>query len=168
MTDLFWDLATSTPVLMAIGLVMAAAFVVAHVPLLERIWPQAYAYSKAASLVQVLAAAALCFLIGCRVSDERAETRQIKNDLHWQNFELEQQKATAENAEQLKQQAEAAAQEARGQLNDYREKYGDDPASLCAFTADDLERLRRLGKPAVTGDRPSALARLRAIGHGRR
>lgn len=49
--------------------------------IIERLWPQAYAYAKAAALVQVFAAALLFFLIGFRVSDERAETRQLKNDM---------------------------------------------------------------------------------------
>ncbi|MGY4288907.1 hypothetical protein ACVWXO_008127 [Bradyrhizobium sp. LM2.7] len=167
MTELFWDAATSAPALCAIGLVLLAAFVVAHVPLVERIWPQAYAYTKAAALIQVLAAALLFFLLGFRVSDDRAEARQLKNELAWREMELENQKATAEAAERLKQQAEAAADEAREKLNEFRTKYGDDPASLCAFTPDDLERLRQLGG-AAGGNGPSALARLRAAGRNHR
>lgn len=147
MADIFWNVATSTEVLGLIGLVLLAAFLVAHVPgIVERVWPQAYVYVKAAALVQVLAAALLFFLIGFRVADERAETRQLKNDLVFKEMQIETSEATAKEAERLKAEAEASANEAKEKLDDFRKRFGDRPETVCAFTADDLERLRALGR----------------------
>lgn len=167
MGDVFWDAATSTAALSAVAVVLAAAFLLAHTPaIVERIWPQAYAYVAVAALVQVLAAALLFFLIGFRIADERAETRQLKNELAWREMELANQKATAEAAQHLKDEAEAAAEKAKGELDDFRTHYADSVAAACAFDADDLERLRKLGTAPGTGagPRPSALARMRALG----
>jgi hypothetical protein len=57
MGDWFWDLATSTPVLGAIGALALAAFVVAHVPFVRAL-PAVAPYAVAAGLVQVVAAGA--------------------------------------------------------------------------------------------------------------
>jgi hypothetical protein len=147
MTDLFWNAATSTVTLSLVGLVLLAAFLVAHVPgIVERVWPQAYVYAKAAALVQVLAAALLFFLVGFRVADERAETRQLKNDLTFKEIQIENSEATAKEAERLKAEAEAKADEAKEKLDDFRKRFGDRPEAVCAFNADDLERLRALGR----------------------
>lgn len=144
-TDLFWNVATSTPVLLLLAAIAAAAFLVAHVPaLITRFVPSLVAYTMAAALVLSITAALLMFLIGFRISDERALTRQLKNDLAFSEMQVEQQKATADDAERLKAQAETQANEAKEKLDDYRKKYGDRPEAVCAFTADDLERLRAL------------------------
>jgi hypothetical protein len=145
MADLFWNVATSTTVLVLLAAIAVAAFLVAHVPaLVERLVPQLLPYVVAAGLVQLIAASLLMFLIGFRISDERALTKQLKNDLAFSELQVEQQKATADDAERLKAEAEANANEAKGKLDDYRKKYGDRPETVCAFTADDLERLRAL------------------------
>lgn len=164
MTDIFWNAATSTPTLGLIGLVLAAAFVIAHVPLVERFWPQAYAYTRAAALVQVLAAALLFFLLGFRIADEREETRRLKNDLVFKEMQIEDAEATAKDAEKLKQEADAKAAEAKGMLDDFRAKYGDDPAAACGFTPDDLERLRNLRRAEPGGAERPSLPRLRVPG----
>lgn len=145
MIDTFWDIATSGPALGLIAVILLASFAVAHLPtFVERIWPEAYAYAKAASLVQAIAAGLLFFLIGFRVSDERAEREAMKNELAWKDSQIETAEATAEHAKKLKADAEEKAAEAKGKLNDFRSKYGDNPEAICAFTPDDLERLRAL------------------------
>lgn len=145
--DIFWDFATSNAVLGVVAMILVAAFVMSHMPtIVERFWPQAYVYAKAAALVQVIAAASLFFLIGFRVADERAETKQLKNDLAFTELQIENAKATAQDAERLKADAEVRAQEAEGKLNEFRERFGDSPQAVCAFTPDDLERLRNLGR----------------------
>ncbi|MGX1353358.1 hypothetical protein AB7M49_006979 [Bradyrhizobium elkanii] len=147
MSDLFWDIATSGWVLAAIVAVLVAAFIVSHVPsIVVRFWPTVAAYSKAASLVQVIAAALLFFLIGFRVSDERAETRQLKNDLAFTETQIENAKATAKDAERLKAEAEAKADEAKGQLDDFRAHLKTDPPADCGWTDDEFGRLRNLGR----------------------
>jgi hypothetical protein len=148
MSDLFWDVATSYAVLGVLAALAIAAFAVAHIPALaERLFPALIPYTKAAALVQVLAAALLMFLVGFRIADERAETKQLKIELAWKQEQLAQQEATARDAERLKQEAEQAAQEAKGKLDEFRTRYGDKPEAVCAFTPDDLERLRNLGRP---------------------
>lgn len=143
--DLFWNVVTSYAVLGLVAAILVAAFVVSHTPaILTRFWPQAYVYAKAAGLVQIIAAALLFFLVGFRVADERAETKQLKNDLAFKELQIETAEGTAKDAERLKDEAKAKAAEAKGQLDEFRKRFGDNPETACAFTADDLERLRQL------------------------
>lgn len=145
LSDLFWDAATSSVVLGVLVLIGVVAFVVAHVPAFAaRIYPPIAAYSRAAALVQVLAWALLCFLIGFRIADERMATRQLKSDLAFKEMQIDQAEETAKNAERLKAEADAKAKEAMGQLDDYRKRFGANPDAVCAFSPDDLERLRNL------------------------
>ncbi|MES2671638.1 MAG: hypothetical protein V4673_14640 [Pseudomonadota bacterium] len=145
MGDLFWDFATSFVVLSIIALIAAAAFIVAHVPkFVERFIPALMPYTKAAALVQVLAALLLFFLIGFRVSDERAEAKQLRNDLAFKELQLKNAQDTANDAERLKKQAEAKASEAKGKLDEFRTKFGDNPEAVCAWTDDELGRLQHL------------------------
>lgn len=145
LSDLFWDAVTSSVVLGVLVLIGVVAFVVAHVPAFAaRIYPPVAAYSKAAALIQVLAWALLCFLIGFRIADERMATRQLKNDLAFKELQIDQAEETANDAERLKAEADAKAKEAMGQLDDYRKRFGANPDAVCAFTPDDLERLRNL------------------------
>ncbi|MES5483561.1 hypothetical protein QMZ05_12455 [Bradyrhizobium sp. INPA03-11B] len=169
-TDLFWDMATSTISLGVLAAIAALAFLIAHVPaIVERLFPSLEPFTRAAALIHVAAAAALMLFIGYRIADERAETRRLKNDLAWHEQQLEQQTATAEDAERLKQEADEKAAQAKGELDDFRKKYGDDPAKACAFTPDDLERLRKLAPRRSEPVRNrSALARMRAFGGERR
>jgi hypothetical protein len=146
--DIFWDIATSYPVLCLIALIAVAAFIVAHVPtIVTRFYPPLAAYSKAAALVQIIAWALLMFLIGFRIADERGETRQLKNDLSFKELQISNAEDTAKDAERLKAEAEAQATEAKGQLDDYRKRFGANPDTVCAFTPDEFERLRNLGRP---------------------
>ena len=145
--DWLWDIATSYTVLGIIAAIAVVAFVVAHIPALaERLFPAILPYTKAALLVQVLSASMLMFLIGFRVADEHAETKQLKNDIAFKQLQIETAEATAQDAERLKAEAEAKASEAKGKLDEFRRTFGDKPEADCAFTADDLERLRELGR----------------------
>ena len=143
--DLFWDTITSSVVLGTVAGVALAAYIVAHVPLIGRLFPALQPYMLLAAIVQFVAAASLFFLIGFRVADERAETKQLKNDLAFKELQIEKAKETARDAERLKAEADARAQEAKGKLDEFRSKYGDKPEALCAFTPDDLKWLRDLG-----------------------
>lgn len=144
-SDIFWNIATSSVVLCAIGAVLIAAFIVSHTPsIVQRFWPQAYAYAKAAALVQVIAAALLFFLVGFRVSDERAENRQLKVDLAFTELQIENAKATARDAEQLKAEAEEKAKKAEGLLDDFRTHIKSDAGAGCGWTDDEFGRLRNL------------------------
>jgi hypothetical protein len=146
-TDLFWDIVTSNAVLLLLAAVLVAAIVISLAPKwVQYIWPSAFAYTFAAARVKFVAAALLFFLIGFRVADERAETRQLKNDLAFKELQIEQAQETAEDAKRLKADAEAKAALAKGKLDEFRTKYGDKPEAICAFTPDDLEWLRNIGR----------------------
>jgi hypothetical protein len=141
--DAFWDFATSYPVMVIIGLIAVAAFVVGHVPaIVERVFPALVPFTRSALLVQIAAAAVLMFLVGFRVADGRAEIANMKNDIAWKDFQLDQLKQTADEAHVLKEQADARASEAKGLLNEWRTKHGDKPDG--AFTPDDLIWLRNV------------------------
>jgi hypothetical protein len=156
-----WDVATSHPVLLLIAAVAVAALVVGHFPVIGRI-PALAPYVVLSRFVSVLAAALLMFLIGFRVADNRAERAQMEFDLNWHRLQLEQQEATAKDAERLKDEAQNEAREAKGKLDDYRARFGDRPDAVCAFTLDDLERLRALRR-SRRGQSPD-FPRLREFG----
>lgn len=153
MTTLFWEVATSTPVLAALAVLLATAFVVAHLSgLITWFWPQAAAYAKAAALLQVITAAALFFLLGCRVSDERAAMAQLQIDVRWSESQLEEQKATAEDAERIAREKAAETDELKGKVAEYEveleTKSKADPGSACVLSDDDINRLRALTRRA--------------------
>lgn len=170
--SIFWDIATSAPVLVAIAAIGVAAFVIAHMPAIaERIFPFLIPYFRAALLVQVVAFAALAFLLGFRVADDRAETERIKNELAWSEFQLEEQKAAADVAEQLRQKAEAEAADAKGKLDEYRDKFGG-KAGSCDPAPGYPDWLRSLQhRPphrAAAKQQRSPVARVRGLGEKRR
>lgn len=166
MADLFWNVATSTPVLTSLAAIFVAAFLVAHVPVIvERLLPAIEPYDRAALAIQIAAAASLFFLIGFRAADERAETRSLKNDLAWHENELEQQKATAEDAERIAREKAAEAEALKAKVEDYEATLAKQPVGTCALDDTDIGGLRSLRR---AGQNQSANpARLRgAGGHG--
>lgn len=142
--DVFWTVATAVPSLVLLGLIAAAAFVAAHLPLVEKLFPPIAPYIRAASLVSVVASSALLFLIGFRVSDARSEVDRLRTELLWKSVQIENLDATARDAERLRQQADARLALVKGQLDEWRTIYGEKPEAACAFTPDDLGRLRVL------------------------
>ncbi|WP_316200427.1 MULTISPECIES: hypothetical protein [unclassified Bradyrhizobium] len=172
--ELFWQLITSTPVLVMLAAVAVASFAVAHFPFVDRIYPPLAAFEKAASIVAILTFAALLYLVGAKNADNRAELRRAKNDLAWTQFQLGQQERAAKDAAALKQDADAAASDARGKLSEYQAKFGDDPkAALCRPRAGVVEwvhKLQRRPPAAGRADPPGrgAVARLRAAREQRR
>lgn len=148
MGDWFWDIATSAIALGLLAVILAAAFLVSHVPaLVQRFMPSLVPYTKAAALVQLIAAAALFFLIGFRISDERAETKQLKTELAWNQNQLEQQKATAEDAERIATEKAAEAETLKAKVDDYEATLAKQPVGACALDDADLGGLRALARP---------------------
>ena len=143
LVDLFWKIATSDLVLTVVGVIALAAIVVSHVPLIRWI-PTIDHWMKLASAVGYVALSLFFLFVGFRLSDERAETARLKTELDWSRNQLEQQEAQAQDAERLKGEAEARAAAIKGELDDYRKTYAGRPDGVCAFTADDIERLRSL------------------------
>lgn len=171
--DAFWDFATWPPTLIAIGLLALAAFLVAHVPLVGKLIPGVDAYQRLAQIVQVAAIAALIFLIGFRVADDRAETERLKNDLAFSEFMLDQQSQLADEADRLKNEADARAADAEGKLNEYEGKFG---KVICPPPVNYLDWLHPLQRRAnlAGADRGAhqsqrnLVTRLRAAGGQRR
>ncbi|WP_316171072.1 hypothetical protein [Bradyrhizobium sp. SZCCHNRI1058] len=174
MSEMFWSVVTSTPVLVLIAAVAVVSFAVAHFPFVDRIYPPLAEFEKAASIAAILAFAALLYLIGFRAADTRAELMRVKNDLAWTHFQLGERERAAEDAEALKRDADAAASDARGKLSEYQAKFGDDPNSvLCRPRAGVVEWVHKLQRrPPAAGRADAArrglVARLRAVGEKRR
>jgi type III secretory pathway component EscU len=140
-----WEIATSQVVLLLIGALVAASAVVGWFPLLK--WfPVIGDYVRVARLVFVLSVALLAFLTGFRVADNRAERAQLQNELNWKNNEVEQQRQSAEDAERLKKEAEARADQLSKKVGDYEDFLSKQPVGTCAFDDADIERLRGIAR----------------------
>lgn len=142
LADFIWDVATSNLVLAIVALALLAAFAVAHLPFGKWI-PAIAPYVVAATLAAHVLFGLLAFLVGFRISDDREEAKRLRDELAWSDNQLKQQKATAAEAAKLKEEAEARARQAKGELDDYRSKF-EGPSAVCAWTDDELSRLRAL------------------------
>lgn len=140
MMDLVWDVATSNLVLGIIAAVFVMAFLVAHTPtLILKLWPTAYLYSKAAALVQVLAAALLCFLIGFRVSDERAEARSLRAQIAAQKTDLKAASDAAAKSDAAIAELAKQAKADEETIDDYSERLRRrTPNTACILVPDDF------------------------------
>lgn len=165
-TDWLWNLATSSLVLGALAVLTLVAFVVAHVPaLVTRLVPGSAPYTVLAHLVQLIAFALLMFLLGFRVADEREHTRRLQSELAWQHNELEQQKASAEDAARLRDQKTAEAEALQTRVENYEAQLAMQPIGTCALDDADITGLRALGGAGKNLDRDPA--RLRGLGRNR-
>lgn len=87
MSALFFDAATSSFALGADGLLLLIAAVVGWIPF-GQYMPIIAPYVKAARLVAVLLALLICFLVGFRVADERAEIAALQATIAAQRADL--------------------------------------------------------------------------------
>lgn len=151
MSTMFWDVATSDLALTITAIVMVAAFVVSHMPVVRDL-PAVKPYAIAAGIVAYLALAWLSLCVGYRISDDHAETARLKTELAWNANQLKQQKATADDAERIAQEKAAEAEELKGKVSDYEKALeaaaAANPQSACALSDDDVARLRALSKRA--------------------
>lgn len=127
MADLFWSVATSPLVLSILAALFLAGLVVGFAPLLRFI-PGLAPYVMLARLVALIALAALSFLIGFRVADERAEVERLKADLAFKQLQLDNEKASAETKARLLAKAEADVATASQKVIDYEERLAKQPA----------------------------------------
>lgn len=161
-TDMFWNVATSTTALAIVGLILLVAMVVAHVPFLSSI-PAVAPYVALAGVVAYLALIDLSLCIGFRISDERAENQKLKVELAWHENELEQQKATAEDAERIAKEKSAEADELKARVNDYEATLAKQPVGTCALDDADIGGLQSLRRRAGQHGRSNP-PRLRGLG----
>lgn len=161
-TDIFWNVATSTTALLIVGLIFLAAFAFAHVPLISKLIPQVAPYVLLAAVIAYVALAVLSLCIGFRISDERAETRRLKIELAFQKNQLAQQKASAEDAERIAKEKSAEADALKAKVDDYEATLATQPIGACALDDADLDGLRAF-RPAGK-HKHSDPARLRGLG----
>lgn len=161
---LFWHIATSDMALAIVGVIFVAALAVAHLPFVKLL-PSVAPYVLLAGLVSYLALADLALCIGYRVSDESAEMHRLKFELAWHQNELEQQKATAEDAERIAKEKSAEADELKARVSDYETTLAKQPIGACALDDADIGGLQSLRRPGKNhrADPP----RLRGLGRFR-
>jgi len=171
--DVFWDTVTSYPAITCFAALAVVTFAVAHLPFIERLFPSIIPYTKAAALVSTMAFPLLMFAAGYRVADARDEVERLKNNLAFSEFLLDQQRQMADAADELRRKSDTNAEEAKGQLDVWREKYGDDPDAACRFTREYLDWMRnrnadRQRRVDAGASRRGLVARVRAFGEARR
>ncbi len=142
-SDWLWDIATSHLVLSLITLVFLAALVVGYFPLLK--WfPLIGQYVPAARLVVLLAAALLCFLIGFRVSDGRAEAKSLRLKLAATSIDLTAAHDAAKQADEARNELAARAITDESRIANYAAELKKRPNGACTLTDDDFpDRVRK-------------------------
>lgn len=144
MSELFWDVATSDIALAVVGFLMVVAFMVSKAGMVPMLAP----YALLAGLVYHLALADLALCVGFRIADERAEKAQLQRDLAFKSNQLQQQKATAEDAQRLADEKAAEADKLQEKVSDYEaaleKAQAAKPDASCTLTDDDIARLRAL------------------------
>ncbi|WP_454000712.1 hypothetical protein [Afipia felis] len=146
MSDLIWSLATSYLALGIIAAIAVVALVVGHVPLAQYL-PVVGPYVVLARFVSYLAPMLLCFLIGTRLADERAEVKRLKIDLAYARLQINAQKAVADTAAMLRAQAEQQAATLEKKVSDYEAKLAKQPQGCgCAFDDDDVGSLHGIAR----------------------
>ena len=161
--DWIWDLATSTTALSIVAAILIASLIVSHLPLMKMI-PAVAPYVILAGFVAYLALADLGLCIGFRIADERAETQRLKIELAWHKNELEQQKATAEDAARIASEKSVEADELKSKVDDYEATLSKQPVGACALDDADVGGLRAF-RPARKHQRsdPKGLRGLRRL-----
>lgn len=146
MADLLWLVAASDAGLSILATLFLAGLVVGFAPLLRWI-PGLAPYVMLARLVALVALAALSFLIGFRVADERAEVERLKADLAFKQKQMDVQKHTAEAAERLRMVAETKAAQANQKVTEYEERLAQQPAGDgCNLDDADVRSLRDIAR----------------------
>jgi len=146
MIDLFWSVATSYLALSIIGIVLLAALIVGYFPLAKYL-PVIGPYIETAKLIAFLLFGLLAFLIGVRITDERAALKQVKQDLAFSQLQLNAQKQSAETADKLRQQAEQQAEQANQKVTDYEAQLAKQPAGCgCNFDDGDVRSLHDIAR----------------------
>lgn len=173
--DLFWQLATAPLTLIVIAGIGVVAFMIAHVPFVGKFIPSIVPFIESARLVCLICAGGLIFLIGHRSADQRAELERARSDLAWTEFQLSNQKRATDDADELKQAADVATVQAKGQLSAYQEKFGNDPsAAVCpprpgvVEWVHDLQRRKPAAAAVAAQPKRGLVARLRRSGSERR
>lgn len=157
--DLFWNVATSLPMLGLDALLLLAAFVIGHFPLVSYL-PGIGPYVPAARLVSVLLAALMFFLIGFRVSDEREEAKSLRATVEAQRADLENsRKSRADEAARADEIADGAKAQHDADVEYIRQLEGSDACKFDPFDGVRDGAARGSSAPAGSGAPAPAGAR---------
>lgn len=144
-TDLFWNIATSTLALSIDGFILFAALVVGFFPLMKFV-PGIGPDVPVARLVAALVAALICFLVGFRIADERELANNLRATVAAQQADLENAAKSAADATQRASAIEKAANEQHQTDLQYIDSLQNIPA--CLLDDADINGMRR---PAFSG-----------------
>lgn len=137
MGDFFWDIATSSMVLSYIGLILGTALVVGYFPLLK--WfPLIGTYVPVARLAVILSAALLCFLVGFRVSDARAEAKALRLQLAAKQIDLDAAQNAAAESDKARNELAEQAKRDQERIDDYAEQLKKRPNGACILDPADF------------------------------
>lgn len=151
-TDILWSIATSWLVLGAIGSIFSAALVVGYFPLIK--WfPVIGQYVPVARLVVLLSAALLCFLVGFRVSDDRAEAKSLRAELASKQRDIDAATSAREDETKRADEIDAAFKERTKDDATYIAHLEGRP--VCTFDDSDFSGLPNNRKPAARAKPPA-------------
>lgn len=141
LADLFWSIATTNLTLAVIGALLLAALVVGYFPLL-RWFPIIGQYVATARLVAALSACLLFFLIGFRISDDRAEAKSLRLKLAATQIDLGAANDAARKADEARAELAQQAEQDQQRISDYAEQLKKRPNGACTLGPDDFDGLR--------------------------
>jgi hypothetical protein len=144
-SDWLFDIATSYPVLGIIAIGAIAALVIGNVPF-GKYAPAIGPYVVLAHFVAYLGLMLLTFLVGFRLADERAATKQLKADLAFTELQLTTQKSVAADAQRLRQDAEAQNADLNRKVSTYEDELAKRPNTGCDLDNNDVDSLRGIAR----------------------
>lgn len=137
MADVFWDVATSCPVLGVVGLIFLAALVVGYFPLLK--WfPIIGDYVPVGKQVSLIAMGLLCLLIGFRLSDERSDAKNLKLQLAATAIDLTASQNATKQADDARAELANQARDDQERIAKYEAELKLRPNDACTLTPDDF------------------------------
>ena len=139
LTDLFWDVATSTTALSVDAVILLAALAVGFLPLVKYL-PVIGPYVPVAKLVAFLVAALLFFMTGFRAADERAEAKDLRAKVAAQQMDLQAAQKAASDETTRANSIEASANEQHQRDEEYISSLKARPA--CALDSTDIGGVR--------------------------
>jgi hypothetical protein len=144
--DLFWQVATSHYVIIALAALVVVCWVIGHLPFVSKL-PTFAPYAILAQNLCIVFLALQAFCVGFRVADGRAEIKRLKDTVAVAATVIKSQTASLNtmldaNEKMQTQRDEAAhrAMTAQEKIDDYEQRIARDPNGACRLTADDLAR----------------------------
>ncbi len=137
LADLLWNIATSNIVLLAIGALAFAALIVGHVPF-GKYAPVIGPYVVLAKFVSYPALMLLAFLVGVRISDDRAEARSLKLKIEAQQIDIKAANDAAARADAARAEMARQAEIDQERIEDYAERLKRHPNGACILGDDDF------------------------------